>query len=126
MYQLVHSTSVVIILSVELLVPDSTKLISFFRDKRAQYIYRATSSDDGITWSKPRKTTLPNNDSGIQATVLNSGRIAMVYNPTNSERLVIYRKSTTLQEGAVNMKRFGCNLCFSFGRDSLRGQETMY
>lgn len=67
-------------------VGNSTNLISFFRDKRAQYIYRATSSDDGVTWSRPSKTTLPNNDSGIQATVLNSGRIAMVYNPTNRVR----------------------------------------
>ena len=60
--------------------------MSFFRDRRAQYIYRATSSDDGVTWSKPTKTKLPNNNSGIQATVLMSGHIAIVYNPTNHIR----------------------------------------
>ena len=65
---------------------DSTKLISFFRDRRAQYIYRATSSNDGVTWSKPSKTKLPNNNSGIEATVLISGHIAIVYNPTNHIR----------------------------------------
>lgn len=67
-------------------VANSTKLIAFFRDRRAQYIYRATSTDDGVTWSKPTKTTLPNNNSGIEATVLMSGHIAIVYNPTNHVR----------------------------------------
>ena len=76
------------------LVSDSTKLISFFRDKRAQYIYRATSPNDGATWSKPTKTTLPNNDSGIQATVFMSGHIAIMYNPTNGIRYEIPVKIT--------------------------------
>ncbi|XP_061179561.1 uncharacterized protein LOC133188197 [Saccostrea echinata] len=62
------------------------RLVAFFRDRRAQYIYKADSSDDGKTWSKPTKTTLPNNNSGIEATVLSSGNFAIVYNPTNKDR----------------------------------------
>ena len=61
-------------------------LITYFRDRNAEWIYQATSTDEGKTWSKPSKTTLPNNNSGIQATVLQSGNIALVYNPTHSER----------------------------------------
>ncbi|KAK3108234.1 hypothetical protein FSP39_003752 [Pinctada imbricata] len=66
--------------------PGESKLIVFFRDRRAQYIYRAESPDDGKSWTKPTKTTLPNNSSGIEATVLQSGNLAIVYNPTNKSR----------------------------------------
>lgn len=61
-------------------------LSAFFRDRRAESIYRAESPDDGKTWSKPTKTTLPNNNSGIEATVLQSGNLAIVYNPTHKAR----------------------------------------
>eukprot|EP01064_Diplonema_japonicum_P037314 TRINITY_DN8699_c0_g1_i1.p1 TRINITY_DN8699_c0_g1~~TRINITY_DN8699_c0_g1_i1.p1 ORF type:complete len:274 (+),score=33.56 TRINITY_DN8699_c0_g1_i1:734-1555(+) len=64
----------------------SLHLIAFFRDKRAVFIYRSESADGGRTWSRPSPTSLPNNDSGIQATVLSSGNIALVYNPTRSGR----------------------------------------
>ncbi|XP_045168418.2 uncharacterized protein LOC123531478 isoform X2 [Mercenaria mercenaria] len=67
-------------------VKNSTRLVSFFRDRRAEYIYRAVSLTDGVTWTKPTKTTLPNNNSGIEATVLQSGHLAIVYNPTNKIR----------------------------------------
>jgi predicted neuraminidase len=69
---------------------DSTRLVSFFRDRRAEHIYRAVSLTDGVTWTKPSKTTLPNNNSGIEATTLQSGHIAIVYNPTNKERYRMY------------------------------------
>ena len=60
-------------------------LMTYVRDRRAEWIYQATSTDDGEQWSKPSKTTLPNNNSGIQATVLQSDNIAIVYNPTHNE-----------------------------------------
>nr|XP_022304336.1 uncharacterized protein LOC111111572 isoform X3 [Crassostrea virginica] len=72
--------------SVVRLVKGQPHLSAFFRDKRAESIYRAESPDDGKTWSKPTKTTLPNNDSGIEATVLQSGNLAIVYNPTHKTR----------------------------------------
>ncbi|XP_013386853.1 uncharacterized protein LOC106156237 isoform X2 [Lingula anatina] len=67
-------------------VPGKPNLVVFFRDRRAGNIYRATSPDDGKTWTTPTKTTLPNNNSGIEANVLKSGRIALVYNPTHHAR----------------------------------------
>jgi predicted neuraminidase len=39
-------------------------LVAFFRDRNVKHIYRSESADDGNSWSKPSKTTLPNN-SGI-------------------------------------------------------------
>nr|KAG5688456.1 hypothetical protein BaRGS_003053 [Batillaria attramentaria] len=66
--------------------PGEPKLIAFFRDRNAKHIYRSESADDGVTWTKPTKTTLPNNNSGIQASVLQSGNIVLVYNPTNHAR----------------------------------------
>jgi hypothetical protein len=34
---------------------------AYFRDRRAKWIYTATSEDDGQTWSEPTATGLPNN-----------------------------------------------------------------
>ena len=45
------------------------KLIAFFRDELTRHIYRSESDNDGVKWSRPTKTTLPNNDSGIQVTM---------------------------------------------------------
>ena len=66
--------------------PGAEYLITYFRDRKAEWIYQATSTDEGRKWSKPSKTTLPNNNSGIQAIVFQNGNIALVYNPTHSER----------------------------------------
>ena len=38
------------------------------------------SDDDGATWTPPEKTQLPNNNSGIQAAMLSSGNVAIVFN----------------------------------------------
>lgn len=67
-------------------VTGNPRLIVFFRDRRAQHVYRAESPDDGKTWTRPSKTTLPNNNSGIEASVLSSGNLAIVYNPTTKDR----------------------------------------
>ena len=45
------------------------KLIAFFRDELIRHIYRSESDNDGVKWSRPTKTTLPNNGSGIQVTM---------------------------------------------------------
>ncbi len=54
--------------------------IAFFRSRRADYIYKSLSADDGLTWSEPEPTPLPNNNSSIQARLLKDGRIAIIYN----------------------------------------------
>lgn len=65
---------------------NETTLISFFRDRKRRNIYRSTSTDDGKTWDEAVALSLLNNNSGISAYVLLSGRIALVYNPTDKVR----------------------------------------
>jgi predicted neuraminidase len=52
------------------------------RDREAAHIYRSESPDNGESWSVPVPTPLPNNNSSISAVKLQSGRIAIAYNPT--------------------------------------------
>ncbi len=59
-------------------------LAAFMRDREAAFIYRSESLDDGETWSVPKPTPLPNNNSSISAVKLQSGRIAIAYNPTRT------------------------------------------
>ena len=61
--------------------PGKPHLQAFFRDRRAEKIYTATSDDDGTTWTRCTATSLPNNNAGIHAFQMRSGRIALVYNP---------------------------------------------
>jgi len=65
---------------------ENNNLKAFFRDRRAQFIYTASSHDEGITWTIPTKTTLPNNNAGIEANVLKSGAIVLAFNNCNKDR----------------------------------------
>jgi predicted neuraminidase len=55
------------------------KLQILCRTKRDR-IYTAWSYDNGETWTKLEPTSLPNNNSGIDAVTLNDGRHLLVYN----------------------------------------------
>lgn len=57
-------------------------LAAFMRNREAYRIHRSESFDWGETWSEPKPTPLPNNNSSISAIKLQSGRIAIAYNPT--------------------------------------------
>lgn len=57
-------------------------LVAFMRNREAYRIHRSESFDWGETWSEPAPTPLPNNNSSISALRLQSGRIAIAYNPT--------------------------------------------
>jgi predicted neuraminidase len=63
---------------------NSPQLRAFFRDRRAASIYYADSVDDGLTWSTPQATSLPNNDAGIEAYTLTNGAVIMAFNNINS------------------------------------------
>ncbi|WP_427173813.1 sialidase family protein [Arthrobacter sp. 92] len=60
-------------------------LLALFRSRWADSIYESRSTDDGITWSEPVPTELPNNNSSIQFTALADGRLALVYNHSRAE-----------------------------------------
>lgn len=59
-------------------------LAAFLRSRAADHIYRSESTDNGDSWSAPVPTCLPNNNSSISAVKLQSGRIAIAYNPTHT------------------------------------------
>ncbi|AHG48692.1 glycosyl hydrolase (plasmid) [Rhizobium leguminosarum bv. trifolii CB782] len=69
------------------------KMIAFYRNRFAESILSSRSSDGGETWSAPAPTELPNNNSSIQATILNDGAIAMVYNHSNASTSDARRQS---------------------------------
>jgi predicted neuraminidase len=46
-------------------------------------VYRSDSTDGGKTWCEVYETSLPNNNSGIDAVKLYDGTIALIYNPVS-------------------------------------------
>lgn len=61
---------------------DGGHLVAFMRSREADFIYRSESFDWGDSWTEPKPTVLPNNNSSISAIRTQSGRIAIAYNPT--------------------------------------------
>lgn len=59
-------------------------LIALYRSRWADNIWYSTSTDMGESWSAPQPTTLPNNNSTIQVTTLDDGRLALVFNAMNA------------------------------------------
>ncbi|MEV4360697.1 exo-alpha-sialidase [Nonomuraea sp. NPDC049625] len=81
----------------EQLVPDSTgcvhmnvhlladgTLLALFRSRWADSIHASRSEDEGVTWSAPAATELPNNNSSIQYVTLRDGRLALVFNASSA------------------------------------------
>lgn len=67
-------------------LPDNT-LAAVFRDNRhSGFLYRAFSTDDGRTWSKPIKTNFPDATSKISGLRLRDGRYVLVSNPNPKKR----------------------------------------
>ncbi|KAI4597345.1 hypothetical protein KJ359_004451 [Pestalotiopsis sp. 9143b] len=65
-------------------LPAKNSYVAFFRSRWADNIYRATS-EDGINWSAPAKTTLPNPNSGICSAALPNGDLVIVFNDSRAE-----------------------------------------
>lgn len=53
--------------------------LGLYRSRWADFIYSSTSPD-GISWSPPKPTSLPNPNAGICFDVLPTGRVVVVYN----------------------------------------------
>ena len=60
------------------------KLVAFYRNRRAGFVLRSVSTDNGRTWSAPAPTEVPNNNASIQARRLMDGRIVLICNPINA------------------------------------------
>ena len=63
-------------------------LVAYFRDNgpAPKRIMMSESRDDGIIWSKPVDTELPNPGAGIEVQVLRDGIWALLYNDLEKER----------------------------------------
>ncbi|WP_216700982.1 sialidase family protein [Priestia filamentosa] len=72
---------------------DNGTLLALFRSRWADYIYISYSADSGRTWSEPKPTELPNNNSSIQFTKLANGHLALVFNNMNAENCTERRAS---------------------------------
>ena len=59
---------------------NGSRLLQFFRSRLADCIYRSVGSLDGMQWSSPEPTVLPNNNSSLMAIRLTSGLLALVFN----------------------------------------------
>jgi predicted neuraminidase len=61
------------------------RLMAFFRDATSAHrIQRSESADGGLTWSQVAATELPNPGSGLEAILLASGDLALIYNDKES------------------------------------------
>ncbi|HJC23029.1 MAG TPA: exo-alpha-sialidase [Candidatus Eisenbergiella merdavium] len=67
-----------------LLEVEPGRLIALFRSRSADNIYYSASEDWGESWSVPVRTELPNNNSSISAIKLQSGALALAYNPVRA------------------------------------------
>ena len=61
--------------------PDApVELLAIFRHRFEPWLYVSRSFDGGATWSDPRRSKLPSNNSGVQALALSSGAILLAFN----------------------------------------------
>ncbi|MDO8360089.1 MAG: exo-alpha-sialidase [Devosia sp.] len=63
---------------------DGDEMVALYRHRFAETVLRSVSYDAGRNWSAAAQTSLPNNNSSIQAVRLRDGRIAIAYNHSNA------------------------------------------
>jgi len=57
------------------------RIMAYMRSQEGK-IFVSYSNDNGVTWTCPEPTSLPNPNSGIDMVRLRSGNLVLVYNPT--------------------------------------------
>ena len=82
--------------------------LGIFRSRWADFVYTSTS-DDGINWTVPKATELPNPNAGVGATVLESGKVVLVYNHSSAKGLTekregLYDDITSADDTRKNQK----------------------
>lgn len=86
-------------------------------------IYSAWSEDQGISWSSLEPTLLPNNNSGLDAVTLNSGKHVLVYN--HIDRSATKDKRNRLHV-AVSEDGINWSAVIALENDEDRGNEYSY
>lgn len=74
--------------------------VSLFRSRWADFIYRSFSKD-GIHWSAPTPTELPNNNSSVQAALLPDGNLVLAFNKSSAKDAKVRRLSLFSDETEV-------------------------
>ncbi|NUU77458.1 sialidase family protein [Paenibacillus xylanilyticus] len=59
------------------------KCVHMFLRSTEGAVFRSDSDDGGWTWCEAYRTELPNNNSGIDATLMGNGLLALVFNPVS-------------------------------------------
>lgn len=59
------------------------KMAAFYRRRQSDFVHRSESHDGGRSWSAPKPTDIPNNNSSIGVAALD-GIVAMVCNPVSA------------------------------------------
>lgn len=70
-------------------VAGQPRLLAYFRDREAKHVYYAESADDGATWTECEALGIPNNNAGLEPTMLAGGGVALVSNPVTSGRALL-------------------------------------
>ncbi len=60
---------------------DDDRIVHVLMRSTEGAIYKSKSCDGGASWDVAKRTTLPNNNCGIDLTRLSDGRLVLVYNP---------------------------------------------
>ncbi|MGO4852107.1 sialidase family protein [Phaeovulum sp. W22_SRMD_FR3] len=68
-------------------------MAAFYRRRQADQVHRSVSHDGGVSWSVPRATDVPNNNSSVAATRLRDGTVALICNPVNAAMSAARRAS---------------------------------
>lgn len=82
-------------------------LVCFYRDDHASFrLFASISSDDGITWSRPRATNIPDAKSKTAARVLTTGAAILVGNPCAARKrnvlaVLVSADGTKFDRGAI-------------------------
>ena len=77
----------------------------FFRDRRMENIYVADSWDNGLTWSRPRRTKLPNNNASIQANKLKKSAFNASIATSGQGLVLVFGKMAMLSRFACSPSR---------------------
>ncbi len=88
------------------------------------YIVETWSYDAGLTWSEMKETTLPNNNSGIDAVTLRDGRHLLIYNHSTRDAKDLGHKG----RGVINlaMSKDGVNWEAALALDYIKIPEKQY